>query len=343
MLKNRFLLFILILYSLTNILMAGNDWIKTTVDLTINTDFDSALHLVNNHIEKDRNDYRAYFYLAATLNSKMTHFENQDEFDQFDMAIDKTIQLVEEQLENNAGLPDSIYAQLLFYKGSAHGYRAYYQGATGNWIGAISNGIKSVGDLKESLERDSTVYGAYLGIGVYKYWRYSRLKFISWLPFVPDDRDEGIKMITMAISHDSLSRYMAMHQLVYILLDYGQTERAIYYAEKIVEKYPQSQFMWWAKAHAYFKHKDYYKATSAYLDLHRLIEADEQGNLVHLLKCNLKLALIYRELKEFPNCKDRCQEILRISATTVLTDNVKDIVSQTREIIEECQSQMIEQ
>jgi Tfp pilus assembly protein PilF len=321
--------------------MAGNDWINTTIDLTINTDFDSALYIVNKQIEKDHNDYRAYFYLAATLNSKMTHFENQDEFDQFNMAIDKTIQLIEEQLDNNAGLSDPIYAQLLFYKGSAYGYRAYYQGATGNWLGAISNGIKSVGDLKESLESDSTVYGAYLGIGVYKYWRYSRLKFISWLPFIPDDRDEGIKMITTAISHDSLSRYMAMHQLVYILLDYGHTERAIYFAEKIVDKYPQSQFMWWAKAHAYFKYKDLHKATSAYLNLHRLIEADEQRNIAHLLKCNLKLALIYRDLKEFPKCMDCCQKILMLSATTILTDSVRDIVSQTREIVKECQSEML--
>ncbi len=343
MLRNRFLIYILILYSATNILMAGNNWIKTTIDLTINTDFDSALRLVYNRIEKNQNDYRAYFYLAATLNSKMTHFENQDELDQFDMAIDKTIQLVEKQLDNSAALPDSMYAQLLFYKGSAYGYRAYNQGATGNWLGAISNGIKSVGDLKEALESDSTVYGAYLGIGVYKYWRYSRLKFISWLPFVPDDRDEGIKMITVAISHDSLSRYMAMHQLVYILLDYGERERAIYFAEKIVEKYPQSQFMWWAKAHAYFKNEDYHRAASAYLELRRLIEADKQRNIAHLLKCDFKLALIYKELKEFPKCRDRCQEILRLSETTVLTENARKIISQTREIVEKCQSQMSEQ
>ena len=69
---------------------------------------------------------------------------------------------------------------------------------------------------------------------------------------------------------------MAMHQLVYILLDYGKYEEAIQFAEKIVNKYPESQFMWWANAHAYYKNGNYQKAKSSYLTLYDLIIADDQ-------------------------------------------------------------------
>jgi tetratricopeptide (TPR) repeat protein len=320
-------------------LFAGSDsWIQETVTHTINTNFSEALRIVEQKIGADSNDYRAQFYLAATLNSKMTHYENQDEAEQFNQAIDKTLNLVEKQLENKTHLADSVRADLFFYEGSAYGYRAFFQGNHGNYIGAITNGLKSVGSLNQTLEIDSSLYGAYLGIGVYKYWRYSRLKYISWLPFVPDEREEGIAMIKLAIACDSLSRYMAMHQLVYILLDYERYEEASQFAEKIVQKYPQSQFMWWANAHTYYKKGDYQRAKSSYLRLYDLIIKDDRRNVSHLLKCKFKLAVIYKELNDFEACQKQCTSILELSEKVELNSSSEDIISWTHELVEDCEN-----
>jgi tetratricopeptide (TPR) repeat protein len=336
---NKNIIYILIFCGIP-VLAGNNGWIQETVNHTINTDFNEALKIVYKKIKADSNDYRAQFYLAATLNSKMTHYENQDDADLFNEAIDKTLDLVEDNLENKPNLPDSIRAELFFYEGSAYGYRAFFQGNNGNFIAAVTNGLKSVGSLNETLEIDSTLFGAYLGIGVYKYWRYSRLKFISWLPFVPDDRDEGIAMIKLAIACDSLSRYMAMHQLVYILLDYGHYKEAIPFAEKIVEKYPNSQFMWWANAHTYFKNEDYIRAKSSYLTLHKLIMDDDTRNISHLLRCKFKLAVVYNELNELDECKKQCDGILELSEKVELNDDAEDIISRTIELVEDCKNQL---
>ena len=338
MIKKIILYFFLL--SGIQILAESNSWIQETINHTINTNFNEALRIVNKKIEADSNDYRAQFYLAATLNSKMTHFENQEEADRFNEAIDRALQLVEEKLENMQELADSMKAELFFYEGSAYGYRAFFQGNNGNFLAAISNGLKSVGSLNQTLEIDSTLYGAYLGIGVYKYWRYSRLKFISWLPFIPDDREEGIAMIKLAIACDSLSRYMAMHQLVYILLDYGRYDEAILFGERIVEKYPDSQFMWWANAHAYFKNENFKKAESSYLTLYDLIMEDSNRNITHLLKCKFKLAVVYKELKEFEACKEQCDSILELSEKIVLNDIAEDIVTRTIELVEDCEDRL---
>ena len=314
----------------------NNDWIKSTVDHTINTNFTEALRIVEEKIEADSNDYRAQFYLAATLNSRMTHFENQDDADLFNDAIDQTLDLVDKQLNKNEIMDDSVRADLLFYEGSAYGYRAFFQGNNGNFIGAVTNGLKSIGSLNQTLEIDSTLYGAYLGIGVYKYWRYSRLKYLSWIPFVPDDREEGIAMIKLAIACDTLSRYMAMHQLVYILLDYERYEEALQFADIIVERYPNSQFMWWANAHAYFKNSDFVNAKSSYMTLYRLISADPQRNVSHLLKCKYKLALVHKELGEFKACRNQCTSILELSEKVELNDYSEEIIGLAHELVEEC-------
>jgi tetratricopeptide (TPR) repeat protein len=335
----RLLLF-LILGSGIQVCAENNGWIQETVTHTINTNFEKALGIVRQKIEADSNDYRAQFYLAATLNSKMTHYENQEGAESFQKAIDKTLNLVEKQLENDKIMDDSVKAELFFYEGSAYGYRAFFQGNHGNFIGAVTNGLKSVGSLNQTLEIDSTLYGAYLGIGVYKYWRYSRLKYLSWLPFVPDERDQGIAMIKLAIACDSLSRYMAMHQLVYILLDYEEYNEAIQFAEKIVEKYPESQFMWWANAHAYFKKGDYSAAKTSYLTLYDLILKDKKRNVSHLLKCKFKLAVIYKELNEFEECKKQCSSIIELSEKVELNDNSDEVVTRTTELLQDCEYQL---
>ena len=329
-----FLLFIFVKSSLAN----DDQWIENVIHLTINNKFDSALTLIDMKLSKNPKDYKAQFYLAATLSSKMTYYENDESLSRFQQAIDSTILTVEEIIETDDYSSEKHLADLLFYIGSAYGYRSFYQGNHGQWLSAISNALRSVSYLSEALEKDSTMYGAYLGIGVYKYWRYSRLKVVSWLPFVPDDRDEGIQMILYAITHDPVSRYMAMHQLIYILLDYGKMEEALFFAEKAIRKYPESQFMYWAFAHACLKNKLYEKATDAYQRLKNLIVNDDKSNFSHLIRCEYKLALIEFELHNYSACVEKCNRIFALSEDTPLTENGQETISQTKDLLEKCES-----
>lgn len=97
----------------------AEEWINENIEFTINGKFNQAISSLRQRIEKDATDFKSYFYLAATLNSKMTHFENLEFENDFYTAIQKTMDLVvtnqNEILEN----PESEKAQHLFYLGSA--------------------------------------------------------------------------------------------------------------------------------------------------------------------------------------------------------------------------------
>ena len=110
--------------------------------------------------------------------------------------------------------------------------------------------------------------------------------------------------------------------------------------EKIVEKYPDSQFMWWANAHAYYKKGDYQAAKSSYLTLYDLIIIDNKRNISHLLKCKFKLAVIHKELNEYEACQKQCNSILELSDKVELNDNSEDIVTRTTELMEDCENQI---
>ncbi len=292
----RFLPLILVfslLYPLSSQADDAQDWIKRSIDLTINTHFAAAESLLTARIAAGDSSARVYFYLASVLNSKMTHFENQADEALFLYALNRVISTTApEQLGNGK----EARARAFFFRGSAFGYKAFYEGQNGNWLDAVKDGLKSVDNLKQAVELDSTLYDAYLGIGVYQYWRSTKLKYLLWMPFIEDTRLQGIENIRKAAAKSEHSRYMAMHQLIYILLNYGNKDEALGYAREVIRTYPKSTFMWWAYAHTWYMRHEYPKAIAAYRHLLTMLKTLPEQNPSHVVSCYARLAEIYDKM-----------------------------------------------
>jgi len=312
-------------------------WIPRGIELTINNQFDEAVQVFSTACQQTPGDYRAHFYLAATLDSKMTHYENDADAAAFNTAVDSVILLVEAEMSESA----TEKAELIFYLGSAYGYRAYFLGRRGSWYSAIANGKKATSLLQQAVDLDSTLYDAYLGIGSYKYWLYSKIKFITWLPFIPDERAEGIEMIRKPIAMNAPSKYMAMHQLIYILTDYKKAKEAIVYADTLVQRYPRSQFMLWAAAHAYSKNKNHTRAIFVFEKLSRLLEEDPNPNPSHLIKCGYKLADLYMQKSWYQECFAECTRILQMSKNLRYPQKDKETIEEIYKLREKSKKEII--
>ena len=332
---------IILLFSFLFQISFANDWIDENIELTINGKFNQALSILEQRIGIDTTDYKSYFYLAATLNSKMTHYENLNYEKEFYAAIKKTIGIIKKKQSENTELSDSTNAQYSFYLGSAYGYRGFFEGRKGNWYSALSDGLSAIDLLEESVEMDSSLMQAFLGIGTYDYWSSSKLKFALWLPFIPDNRERGIELIKKSLLEDSPAKYIAMHQLVYILIDYGMFENAKFYAEKIIEKYPQSQFMWWAYSHVFYKQRNYDKAIPSYQYLLSLIENSEESNPAHIIKCNLKLAQLYFESEKYSESIFHCENILNNENLDSLSIQLEEEISEAQDYLEISQEKIV--
>ena len=300
---------IIFLYLTVAAPLIGKEWIAQVVDLTINAKFDRAERLCFERLSDADSSLQAYFYLSSVLNSKMTHFEDDRDRDRFLAVIDTIVHRTTHRL-NGRDVERNTRARLLFYRGSALGYRAFYSGKTGSYFSALKDGLKSIDDLKRAVELDSTLYDAYLGIGVYQYWRSTKLRFLLWTPFVDDLRLTGIENIQKAIDHSRHSRYMAMHQLIYILLNEKQFDRALGYAEEAVRKYPDSPFMRWAYAHALYKMHRNRAALKAYRAILNMIQSGSDSNQWHEVTCRVRMAEIYRRLKDWANCRGQLKVVL---------------------------------
>jgi hypothetical protein len=327
--------FIFLFLVLNQICLSQNkDWIEQSIDYTINTQFSKAESLLTNRIQNGDTSLAVYFYYASVLNSKMTHFEYKEESQSFYNALQHIITHGEQQLDKYI-LYNDEKVKTLFYLGSAYGYLAFYQGQIGEWFSAVKNGSKAAGYLEDAVDIDSTLWDAYLGLGTYKYWRSTK---IDWIPFIPDQREEGIELIKKTISHDSYSKYLAMHQLVYILLDFGQFDQAQVLAEEIVKAYPESAFMRWAHSHVFMKKKDLPKAIASYKTLLKLIDKDPNANPNHKVTCLGRLADMYARA-------DSCEQVFQIqkklssSIYMEIVEENEEVQKLMAEISERCKKQ----
>ncbi len=314
-------------------LYAQTAWIDSVTAWTINGYFTRAESFLNQKISQTDSALTPCFYLSSVLNSKMTHYENTNEAPKFEALLHYVIQKSEQKLQDPE-LSDSLKARLLFFKGSAYGYLAFFQGQTGRWLKALENGLKAIKNLNRCLEFDSTLYEAYLGLGTYKYWRSTKLKAILWLPFVSDLRDEGIADIKRSLHSRALSRYMAMHQLIYILIDYQRYNEALDYAKQAVQKFPKSPFMWWAYAHVFFKSHDYPKALKAYQHLLQLIEHHPEANPSHWLDCQVRIAELYKRMGQPAKARKTARLILQKQHDFPNTEKNRQRLKHARDLLD---------
>lgn len=321
--------YLLLFFLFVNIALARN-WITQCIDLTINTKFDEAESLLTTRINNGDSSLDVYFYYASVLNSKMTHFENNKDQKKFYDILQRVIKQGQRSLKSDS-LNNRKRAQILFYTGSAYGYLGFHQGQNKEWFSALRNGSSANKYLQQAVETDSTLWDAYLGLGAYKYWLSTK---IHWIPFVPDERKEGIRLIKKTIEHNSYSRYMAMHQLVYILLDFGDYDQAEKIAGKMVEKYPESQFMYWAYSHVFMKKRDFPQAISAYKKLLQLINQDKNANPNHRITCLARMGDMYSRAN---NCQEANKVKLQVENDTYyITHNNDEVKDLLKKITERC-------
>lgn len=174
-----------------------------------------------------------YFYRAATYQSWMSSYRFNKFQAQLEADVQKAINIGNELLKQRQEDP-----WLNFYIGAAYGYRAFFKVRSWNFIGAYVDGKKGIGNFNKALEKDSTLYDVYLGLGAYHYWRTARSSFIRVIAFwMPDKRDFGLEQIEFTIRHGRYAPEEATLALVTSLYDYKKYQLAVEVLERFMAGY----------------------------------------------------------------------------------------------------------
>jgi tetratricopeptide (TPR) repeat protein len=178
-----------------------------------------------------------YFILGTTYQNLSEAFRNDRYKDSIALYLDSAITLA-----NGRKTVDPDNGDWYFISGASYGYRALLRAFHGDWLGAFRDGWSCTSGLNRALELDSTLYDAYLGLGSYHYYRTIKAKDFLWLPFVSDQRAQGIAEIKIAIAHGYLASYNAREALLRVYFTEGRYEDGVALVDSLTPGNPHDPY-----------------------------------------------------------------------------------------------------
>jgi tetratricopeptide (TPR) repeat protein len=270
------------------------------IDLILKQEYvraDSLFRVVTNRYP----DHPAgYLYRAAVLQAYTIDFDEPVEQGKFDSLL-----MMGRKTSDNISLPWKEY-----FLGTADGYDAYERVERGDWFGGVRKGMSSASRLEEVLEKDSSFYDSFVGIGTYYYWRSRKTEFLRWLPFVKDDRARGIRMLIIGADHSEYNRFAAMSALVSIYLDAENYTQAEEWSRRALNSYPENRIFLWGLATALDRQNRPGEAVSAYATLLKNIVDAHAPHPYNEIVCRLNLVKSKVALNDTAAALDHLKKIL---------------------------------
>jgi tetratricopeptide (TPR) repeat protein len=270
------------------------------IDCILKHEYDQADSIFKIVIKIYPDHPAGYLYRAAVMQAYTMDFDVPIEQDKFDSLLDSGKNAAE-----NISPPWSEY-----FLGTADGYDAYERVERGDWFGGARKGISSASKYEKILEKDSSFYDAYVGIGTYYYWRSRKTEFLQWLPFIKDDRARGIQMLMIGADRSEYNRFAAMSALISIYLDEEKYKQAEEWSRRGLQSYPENRIFLWGLATALDRQNRSAQAVAAYSNLLEKIVHGHAPHPYNEIVCRLNLVKSKMALNDTTDVFDHLHQIL---------------------------------
>lgn len=245
-------------------------------------------------------------YLAAVSIARSADYGEPFDDNYINSHLESASRISRKNLKEDEGNIWNIYCSSLIT-----GFKAYYQALRENYLGAFSNGLSAISGFEDCLRKDSSFYEALGAIGTYKYWRSRKTGFLNWLPFIKDEREEGVRLLKQAVEHQTYNYYLLVNSLVWIYISNNQYSRAVNLSQKVLDRYPGSRYFRWGLARAY-ENIDKRKSIEVYREILESIYKLPGNNHLNEIILKHKMAMQYARLGEKSRAAALCDEILSI-------------------------------
>lgn len=311
-------------------------FIHRGIKATIMQNYDLAMTTFDSLKTVSGEDPRPYFYQAAALQARMMDFEDYSEEDRFLQLLDQSAVLAEQWIKI-----DSLSAMGYFFKGAAISYRGFYYAQRKNYFKGLRDAIVGIKHLNQAVKTDSSYYDAYLGIGTYKYWRSRLTKYFKWLPFFPDQRKEGIRLIEKAVQHGRYGRDVAINGLIWIEIDRRNFVKAINLSRLMQKKYPGSRYFMWPLAAAFFKAGRFAEAIEQYEKLIQSLNSEKKNNHYNEILCRNRIVEAYQKIGNVEQACAVAESALTTSLNPQIRKRLSGKLKKLQKVLRECRDKKI--
>ncbi len=289
--------------------------IRSIVDMRFLHRYTEAEATIDSLRAEFPNDPAPLFLKGSNLHDHMTHREDYRDIDRMNAVLDSAILLAGKDLSDPWNL---------WIVGSSLGYKAMAEVEKGGYLSAYSTSREALGYLKSAMKSPQTRADAALGAGGYFYWVSNSLGFLTYLPLVPDNRDEGKTLLKEAFDKSRYSRDAAAHALVYVFCKSGELDSARVYRDYVARKYPSSLLPLWYDLSIAEAEKNLARYFTAAEKLAEALDTLglEQG--VNALEIHHYSAIAARDLKLWDRAVFHCDQVIRLGREGDLKSRFKN-------------------
>ena len=278
--------------------------LKSGINFIITQKYDSAKHKLENLQTEYPQLPLGKIYLAALKIVKSNDLGENLGKDSIALLLDSAMSESQKRLSID---PNNIWNR--YFLGLSEAYYAYYKALNNAWIPAFKNGLDAVSDFEKCLAENPKFFEAYAAIGTFKYWKSRKTEFLSWLPFVDNEENIGIKYLKAAINKSFYNRYLAINSLIWIYIDQQRYGNAIALAKNALKNYPNSRYFKWGLARAY-EGSDKNAAVKVYSDILNSYKNENLKNHYKIMLLKYIIAKLYYQLGDDAKSLTLCNEIL---------------------------------
>ncbi|MDD8019499.1 MAG: hypothetical protein PHP42_14090 [Bacteroidota bacterium] len=272
------------------------------IDYTLKQEYDSAQSVFGVIIKEYPNHPSGYIFLAGCLEARYTDYG-----DHFDEKKYDSLLTVGDRYAEKLGAQKPTSAWGNYYKGVVAAYRSYTLSENGNYPSGMYYGISAANSLQRCLEIDTAFTAAKNILGSYYYWRSA----ISWLPFVSDRSEEGIRLIKQTLQHP-YEKHIASHNLMLILTDKKRYKEAEYYGLEVLKEYPENRLYLWSLMTVYEQWGNEKKLRAIVTRLLNSVLNSPVVNYYAEATCRIKLAHFNLADRDTTRAVTECQKIVAL-------------------------------
>ncbi len=239
------------------------DDIRTMMDSTVQQTYDYRFHDALATTDSMIVDYppspEGYIYKCGVYSKMLLEecFDSPDSiWHEYKSLVDSACALSKKDYEE---YPDSV--RNLFNYASALVYRSRYEAMKTDWLGLMSDGVKSRKLLEKAVEIKPDFYDAFSGIGAFNYYAAHLpwyMKPVALILGISGNEEEGIAQLTKAANLGQFSRIEAATFLADVVyLDKKDYRQAARLALELHVEYPGNLDFVRTLCHSYYRLGDY--------------------------------------------------------------------------------------
>ncbi|MDF1544201.1 MAG: hypothetical protein P1R58_03760 [bacterium] len=249
--------------------------------LTFAGDFDRAAILIDSYLVKRASDAAGWLARSGLILAQMSEDENDSNSEELKAALDSVLVLAE-VVEDSCSDKSAMHHLL---RGHAHTYRAIYESKFGFSPKGIKYGYQAMKEYESGLRCDSTFYDLYFGLGGFHYWKSAKAGLLKKVGLFDDDREQGLKELTLAIDSSRFSSEPARNALISIYLDQKEYDSALAICSTMLERYPNGTIFLWPRGVAYHESGQPEKCAELFGQL-REHYSKQPGNYFNMVECD---------------------------------------------------------